>query len=248
VRILSLSIAAAGLTAAFGACGSSGPATPDAKPDAPVDASGDAGRCPGEVFFTGAYVDWDSTTASFHGIAFAEFQVEGTTDAQHMDQTSPNGRAELCIPPTGRSNVKITPMTGDDHLPAHFTADPAVFADGSIFDVRGITAARAGTFFSSSPPTGVAIGTYDAGKGDLFVEQLGTPVALTFSGGTVGAIVTSPDGVTWDASSPPMNQKYWLFANVTLGGTPHISGAMTGNGDVPMLAGEWTITTVVGAP
>jgi hypothetical protein len=239
VRILASSIAAAVLGAACG-CGSS-PASPDANPDARPPDAGDAGRCPGSLFFTGAYVDWDSSNANFHGIAFAEFQVEGTTDPQNMDQTSPNGRAELCIPTTGRSNVKITSMTGDDHIPAHFTADPAVFADGSIFDVRGITAARAASFFTAE-----GIGAYDAGKGLLQVEQLGTPATITFSGGTAGAVLSSPDGLTWTVGTA--NQKYVLFANVAINGTPHVAGAMTGNGDVPMLAGEMTITTVVGGP
>jgi hypothetical protein len=242
VRILVPSIAAAMFAAACGACGSSGPAKPDAMPDGKPDA-GDAGMCAGELLFTGAYVDWDSTDTNFHGISFATWKVEGSTDASQMTTTAPNGRVVMCIPASGRSNIKVTPMSGDTHLPAHFTADPAVFADGSIFDVRGITAARAGTFFTAE-----GIGSYDAGKGNLLVEQLGTPVALTFSGGTVGAVLTSPDGLTWDTSSPPMNQKYTLFANVQISGTPHLAGAKTGNGDVPMLAGELTITTVDGGP
>jgi hypothetical protein len=244
VRPLFVSIAAASLATACGACGSP-KGMPDANPDAAIDA-GDAGRCPGELFFTGAYVDWDSSDTNFHGVAFAEFQIEGTTDPPHMDQTSPNGRAELCIPTGARSNIKITPMTGDAHLLAHFTADPMVFTNGNIFDVRGITAARATEFFSSAPPTGVAIGSYDATKGDLEVEQLGTPVTLTLTGATAGATLSSPDGLTWTVGAP--NQKYVLFANVTVTGTPHLSGAVTGNGDVPMLPGEWTITAVIGAP
>ena len=237
MRILVPSIAAALFAVACSACGSSGPANPDAPiADARPPDAGDAGVCPGLLFFTGAYEDWDSTDASFHGIAFATWQVEGSTSSNETDTSAPNGRVLLCIPAAARSSIKVTPMSGDAHLPGHFIADPAVFSDGSIFDVRGITAARAATQF----------GSYDAGKGDLEVEQLGTPAVLTFSGGTVGSIFTSPDGMTWTAGAAA--QKYVMFANIDINGTPHISGAMTGNGDVPMLAGEITLTTVVGGP
>ena len=79
----------------------------------PPDA--DNSQCPGALFLTGAYVDWDSTAANFHGVAFATWQL----DASHTDQTAPNGRVQLCIPATGRSLIQVTSMNGDSHLNGH---------------------------------------------------------------------------------------------------------------------------------
>src|SRR5262245_22860916 len=65
----------------------------DAGPDAPPDTSDVCGAA--GVFFTGEYVDWDSTTTEFLGIFKATFTVRG--DAARTDETSPNGRWEMCI-------------------------------------------------------------------------------------------------------------------------------------------------------
>ncbi|HTJ42187.1 MAG TPA: hypothetical protein VL463_08825 [Kofleriaceae bacterium] len=206
---------------------------PHSNPDAAIDAPVDA-MCAGELFLTGAYVDWDSTDASFHGVAFATFFL----DAQHMDQASPNGRIEMCIPATGRSNITVTSNAGDTHLPGRFVADPAVFANGRIFAARGITPVRAASFFTAQSLT------YDDTKADLVVEQLGGPVALTLTGATAEATLTSNDGIAWAAGA---DGKFVLFANVTVTGTPHVEGPAIGAGDVPMSNGEWTMTTVVGS-
>lgn len=218
-----------------------GPTEPlvvDAGVDAAVDAS-DGGRCPGELFMTGPYVDWDSTDAVFHGIAFATFAIEGDANPAHMDVTSPNGRAELCIPSTGRFLLKVTPAGGDAHLAGHYLADAAVFTGGRVFAARGITAARAASFFTAQGLT------YDAAKADLEVEQLGTPVALTLTGATAEKTLSSADGITWTADSNTGH--YVLFANVTVTGTPHVAGPSIGGGDVPMVTGELTMTSVVGS-
>ena len=206
---------------------------PHSNPDAAIDAPVDA-MCAGELFLTGAYVDWDSTDANFHGVAFATFAL----DATHMDQASPNGRIEMCVPSTGRSNIKVTSNTGDAHLAGHFMADPAVFTNGRIFAARGITPTRAASFFTAQSLT------YDDTKADLIVEQLGGPVALTLTGATAGATLTSPDGIAWSAGN---DGKFVLFANVTVTATPHLAGPAIGAGDVPMVNGEWTMTTVVGS-
>jgi hypothetical protein len=225
--------------AALSAC--TGPQEPSFIVDAAVDAApdaGDAGRCPGELFLTGPYVDWDSTDAAFHGIPFATFQIENDPNPLHMDQTSPNGRAEMCIPATGRSLIKVTPQSGDMHLPAHFIADAAVFTGGRTFAARGATPTRLGMFFTDQ------MMTYDSTKADLEVEQLDTPVALTLTGATAAKTLSSPDGITWTPDST--TGVYVLFANVTVTGTPHLDGPSIGAGDLPMQPGELTITTVVG--
>lgn len=215
--------AAAALALALAGCPSSS-GTPDSQFD-------DNGRCPGELFLTGEYVDWDSTDANFHGVAFATFAL----DASHMDQTSPNGRVEMCIPKSGRSLVAVTSMSGDDHLAGHFIADPAVFGGGAFFSLRGITPARAASFFTAQGAT------YDAGKADLLVNEVGTPVTLSLGGANAAAVWSSPDGVTWATGA---SGKYVLFANVTVTGSPTLSGPSTGAGAVPMLPGEWTMTAV----
>ena len=213
----------------------SGPAaTPDASVDAPMfDA--DTTTCPGAEFLTGAYVDWDSTDANFHGVAFASWVLGSQTD-----MTAPNGRVQLCIPTTGRSLVTVTSKSGDAHLNGHFIADAAVFADGRVFDARGITATRAAQFFTDN-----AIGTYDPGKGLLLVHESGTPVALTLSGATAQAMLSSPDGVTWTAGSS--TGKFVLFTNISVTGTPHLAGPATGAGDIPIVNGEITMTSVIGS-
>ncbi len=201
---------------------------------APPDAATDAGTCPGAEFLTGAYVDWDSTDTNFHGIAFATWQLGAQTDI-----TAPNGRVQLCIPTTGRSLITVTSKSGDTHLNGHFIADSAVFADGRVFDARGITPARAAQFFTDN-----AIGTYDPAKGLLFVHESGTPVALTLTGATAEAMLSSPDGITWTPGSS--TGKFVLFTNVSVTGTPHLAGPATGAGDIPMVTGEITMTSVIG--
>ena len=223
------------LFAASACSACSGPSSPVT--DAPIDSAADADTttCPGAEFLTGAYVDWDSTDANFHGVAFASWVLGAQTD-----MTAPNGRVQLCIPTTGRALITVTSKSGDAHLNGHFIADAAVFADGRVFDARGITAARAAQFFTDN-----AIGTYDPGKGLLFVHESGTPVALTLSGATAQATLSSPDGITWTPGSS--TGKFVVFTNVTVTGTAHLAGPATGAGDIPMVNGEITMTSVIGS-
>ena len=231
------------LVAVVGLGGCSGPSgTPDAAFDAAADAAvdgptPDAAPCAGETFLTGEYVDWDSTDTNFHGIAFATFQIEGDSTPAHMDQSSPNGRIEMCIPSGARALIAVTSDTGDDHLAGHFIADAAVFADGRFFSLRGLTPTRAGTFFTDHGLT------YDAGKGQLLVNETGTAAALTLTGATSDAPLASDDGVAWAAGA---TGTYVLFPNVVVTGTPAIAGAATGAGDVPIQTGELTMTAVIG--
>jgi len=236
--------AAAGLAVALALAGCSGPSgSPDATVDAPADGpvdgpTADAARCPGEVFLTGEYVDWDSTDTNFHGIPFATFQIEGDSTPAHMDQSSPNGRIEMCIPGGARSLIKVTSDTGDTHMAGHYLADAAVFADGRFFSLRGLTPARAATFFTDNSLT------YDPNKGQLLVNETGTPATIALTGATSDAPLASDDGVAWAAGA---SGKYVLFPNVVVTGTPAISGAATGDGDVPIQTGELTFTSVIGS-
>src|SRR5262245_5891888 len=65
----------------------------------------DNGSCGDQLRFTGEYVDWDTTDATFCGIADAVVMADG---GRAMDSTAPNGRFDLCIPrtnPTTRLTV-----------------------------------------------------------------------------------------------------------------------------------------------
>jgi hypothetical protein len=217
------------LLAIAGCSSCSGPSgTPDAPP-------ADAGKCGAEAAVYGELVDWDSSSASFHGVPFVKFQIEGDADPAHTDTTPPNGRIEMCAPPSGRALIKLTPGNVDVHVAGHFIADPAFFAGGRTFSLRIFTAARAASFFSEHGLT------YDAAKADLLVQEAGTPAALTLTGATAEATLASADGITW---APGASGKYVLFANVTVTGAPAIAGPSIGSGPVPMIAGELTMTSV----
>jgi hypothetical protein len=213
---------------------------PKNQPDAGDIAMFDAGRCGNDLFFTGGYEDWDSTANSFHGIAFATFQIDGDATPAHMAQTAPNGRVEMCIPKAGRTLIKVTPMAGKGYLDGHFIADAAVFAAGRVFVARGITDGRAPGFYGTFGML------FDSGLGHLLVQQQGTPVALTLTGATFEKSLASPDGVNWTADKTA--DKFVLFANVAAkgGATPHLAGPSIGAGDIPIVAGELTMTSVVG--
>ncbi len=232
----------------LGAC--PGPeVAPDARPldaplDAAIDAGPDAGRCAGELFLTGEYVDWDSTSTMFHGVANATFDLDDDADPAHTDQTSPNGRAELCIPATGRHRITITPASPSDYMIGHFVADAAVFASGRIFSLRGLTMARAGTFYAAFPPL-----AFDAGKPQLLVQVAGTPVPITLGGASAEAtLVYDKAANTWAAGGTNTGTgDAVLFANLD-GTAPTISGATIGDGALTAVAGELTMITVVGGP
>ncbi|MCE9576608.1 MAG: hypothetical protein K8W52_25900 [Deltaproteobacteria bacterium] len=230
---------------ALGAC--PGPeATPDARPvDAAVDAPGgpDAAQCAGELFLTGEYVDWDSTDTNFHGVANATFAIDNDANPAHTDLTSPNGRAELCLPATGRSRITITPAAaGPQYLIGHFVADAAVFASGRIFSLRGLTPARASTFYAQFAPL-----AFDAGKPQLLVNVSGTPVPITLGGASAEAtLVYDKTAGTWSAGGTNTGTgNLVLFANLD-GSAPTISGATIGDGALTATAGELTMITVVG--
>jgi hypothetical protein len=214
----------------------------DAPPDAPIDAGPDAGRCAGELFLTGEYVDWDSTSTSFHGVANATFAIDNDANPAHQDLTSPNGRAELCMPATGRSRITITPATGQPYLIGHFVADAAVFASGRIFSLKGLTTTRASTFYAGFPPL-----TFDAGKPQLLVQVSGAPVAITLTGATAGkTLVFDKAQDLWtEGGSNTGTGSMVLFTNLSTT-TPTITGATIGDGALDAVAGELTMITVVG--
>src|SRR5262245_9980480 len=80
----------------------------DGGPDAPPDTSEMCGAT--AVYFTGEYVDWDSSAIGFLGIFDATLTVRG--DATRTDRTSPNGRWELCLANDPMVLVDVVPQGG----------------------------------------------------------------------------------------------------------------------------------------
>jgi hypothetical protein len=222
-----------------GACCSSSPKKPDAQIDSPPDSPPDAFSCPASRFFTGEYVDWDSTTNTFCGINQATFQVTG--DATRIDHTNPNGRFQLCLAVPQATRVDITPPTTPSEclvptstytMPGLTIADPAVIATGELFSLRDFTVARQATL-------GV---TLDAAKGHVFVhvDKTAQPVSLSASSDPGQAW----SGTAWAAGTQGSNV---FFSNVTAGTTTvSMTGGAVGTGSVPVEAGKITYLTLVG--
>lgn len=215
------------------ACSDDAPAT-DAAVDAPPDAGLDAPGCGADVFLTGEYVDWDSTTTDFHGVFEARWTVRGP-DATRTILSNPNGRVELCIVP---SAVSIIDVTKTGYLPGVFVADPAVYLPaGPTFSSRGLTTSRANTFYES-----LAI-VFDPTKAHVLVHQH-APQAIALTGGGTAFAVDNGDDTTWTAGS---TGGLVLFANVDVGtGTATLSapGSFVGPTTLPLVAGTLTMTSI----
>ncbi len=219
----------------------SDPATPDAVIDAPIDArrdAPDAGPCGVDTFLTGDFVDWDSTTVNFKGIFNASFTVDGA--ATRTDQTSPNGRFELCIAATPRTRLFVdAPGTGTTgYVDGLLIADQPVLAAAGSISTRSFTNARALSFYTEQNITG----GYDVGKAHLLVQTIGTPRAITLDR---AASPRALNGTTWTASAAGSEV---LFGNldpmqdqVVVGS----SGVVLGAGAVPLVAGKITFVTLV---
>lgn len=206
----------------------------DAAPDAPPDGPDvDAGPCGADFFLTGAYEDWDSTSASFDGIENAVWTVRGASTRTFT--TNPNGRVELCIASGAPSTIDVVTT---DYTPAIYLADPAVFAPPGLFffQVKGIHSAELGPFLQS---LGV---TLDPARGHALVQQQGTARALALTGGGTGFAVDDSEDLTWSAGT---TGGLVLFANVMPGtATLSTTGAIVGQTALPIEAGKLTITTI----
>jgi len=236
-RVVVVALAVVAGVAAAG-CSDDAPAV-DAAVDAPDDGevdSADAGRCgASEVFLTGEYLDWDSTTNTFKGIAFATWTVRG--QPARTVQTNPNGRVELCIEP---GTVSIIDATATGYLPAVFVADPAVYATpGTYFTAKGITITRRDTFY----PGELGVG-FDGGSAQVLVQEQGTPRPLNLTPTASSFVVDNSDDLTWTAGD---SGGLVLFVNVAVGGgtaTLASNPAFVGPTELPLEAGTLTITSV----
>jgi len=227
---------------------SGGGASPDARPaDAPVDAVGvDAGpdafdRCPGELTFTGDYVDWDSSEQSFHGIFDAE--LHEVDDPGNSARTAPNGRGVLCVTPGVDTDVAYS---HPDYLPMVFSMDAAAMAAGP-FSTKGLEPARADSLFGDelsltrNPAAAVAL---------IEVRRFpgGEPVVgatVTLGNGHDG-VFTRDAAAAWQPGATITDDAWVLFTNVDGAGQVDGDGGSYGTTSVTVTPPDGT--SCVGRP
>ena len=213
--------------------------------DAAVDASsGDASdTCPGQLLFTGDYVDWDSTTLDFMGVFDATVTEVG--NPSNSVQTAPNGRAIMCLPASLTSAVDFTHA---QYATVRYTASPEATAAGP-FSIQGLTAARATTLFQEigkSREAGraqVLVGVYDYGA-DTHV----TGAAISLGNNNEGGYIDDGTGKYTDGATVT-NDRFVFFANVEVGGgtttvqvTPPAGKSCTGVGEIQLVADQIAAT------
>lgn len=206
------------------ACGDSDGTSPDASPgvidaaqtdsnlaDAALDA--DNSICPGELLFTGEYVDWDSGPDAFLGIPDAEISLVASPDT--TARTAPNGRVILCVPPDlGTASFSfIQPM----YLPLRYTTTAEILGKGA-FALRGLTENRIAALHETELQV-----TRDATRALVLVaiqdfqsQELGIPVigaSASLGADHDGAFVAGESG-SYGAGNTLTNGLFVLFANV----------------------------------
>jgi hypothetical protein len=201
--------------AACEACGNGDPGV-----DGPPD------PCAPKMTFTGEYVDWDSG-ASFMGIPQATFALRG--DPALTDQTAPNGRFEMCIPPAD-GFVDITPMTGSSYVGGTVVVDHTVLQFLPVQSYRSFTAMRSADF------------AFDASKAHVYVHVVGA--ANTVVLGKPAGVTKIFDGSAWVDGATGTD---FYFGNVATGGPTKltVTGApVYGGASVPLTAGAFTYVTL----
>ena len=213
-------------------CGGGGEGGVDATPVVDIDNA----SCGDLLNFTGELVDADSTSGTFCGVNNA--MLSGAA----MDNTSPNGRFEMCIPAMGVANLTLTPpgtasscsnMPGTYTLPAIAVANPATIRAGAFWSGRMITMQRMATL----------VPNFDAAKAHVMVHVEGQKraVAILATHGTAQAF----SGTSWAAGEMGTDV---LFPNVDVAnGTTMLTvvGGAIGTGPIPLQAGKLTLVTVL---
>jgi hypothetical protein len=231
------------MTIGLTSCGPS-PGTADAAidgaPDGAPDAVPDAAGCGADLFFTGEYLDWSSTTTTFLGLGGTTWSVRG--DTSRTDVSNFNGRVELCISRTGNSVIDAVDTANPlVYLDGVFVVDPAVFLpSGSYFSAKNFTTTAAEDFYQQTFGAG-----FDAARGHLLVQKLGPPIPITSSLGGTAVAVDNADDLTW---TPGNSGGLVLFANIDLSSgtqTTLSSGtAFVGPTTIQLEPGKLTMTTI----
>jgi hypothetical protein len=234
------------IVALIGACSSrSGTHAPDAAiADSTADAASGSDADLVDYPFTGAFLDWDSTTA-------APCPIVGATWAAHYDAsrtttTDASGTFTLTLaswlnildvtPPAGAS--ACASPSASYTIPGIAIPTPAVIHAGGAFEARSLTTARVATFYASFGAT------FDASRGQLFVHVDGAPraVSISYPSGPAQAF----DGNAWGTGATGVDV---FFPNIDLSGgmmpAVTVDGGATGTGGVPLAAGSITYMTVI---
>jgi hypothetical protein len=199
------------------ACGDDGMATVDAPPD----------PCMPEMQFTGEYVDWDSTEASFKGIFGAHFTLQG--DATKTTMTAPNGRFILCVP-AADGLADIEPMAGSEYIGGTVKIDKTVIQSGAMLSYRSFTTTRAADF------------GFDATKAHVFVHVHGGTRTVTTS--DAPGVKKQFDGTSWVDGNTGTD----IYLGNIAASTTSLSvsgGGATGASSIPLTPGEFTYLTIV---
>jgi hypothetical protein len=225
--VVSRAVTFLGLATAFAgvACSDDGGAP---TPDAP---QGSCAR--GEVFFTGELIDWDSTAAAFRGINDAALTVEG--EAARTDQTSPNGRFEVCLAGGAAiTRVTVDASSASTYLDGVAIAEVEVLAAGATPSFRSFTAMREQRFTPR----------IELGKAQVFVDVAGAQREVTLPVAYQAALAF--DGTSWAAGT---TGRAVFFLNVetrTPTTTVTMPGSFLGGKSVPLTANQLTFVTLLG--
>ena len=192
------------------------------------------------LFFTGEFVDMESTDAGFFcGILGAQFTVHG--DATRTDTSNPNGRFMLTLVPAFRTQVDITPPTAQSECsqPKSMYSHPGIIiADSNVINAGGMYSAR---MFTDADAANFG---FDMTKAQVLVHVDGTKGAVSITGTHDAA--KAFDGNAWAAGATGENV---LFPNVDpSSGTTNITmaGSTVGGGSAPLAAGTFTFVTLLG--
>ncbi|MCB9562324.1 MAG: hypothetical protein H6709_08255 [Kofleriaceae bacterium] len=246
-RWIAIATAVAGGLGAAG-CGDDGPAAPDAAtidgavPDVMVDA--DPRPCGADLYFTGGYEDWDSTSQSFLGVFGAT--VTEVADPGNTATTAPNGRSVLCLPATGTSQVTYVQQDAP-YLPARFTVDADAYR--VPYTMKGLKTARIASQFTD---LGAA---YDDTTTLVLIEVRHAPDGAQLDDVTVaiegaGAGFHRDVDNVFQAGATTAGGAYLLFPNVPPGdGDLTVTVTATGvtchaPATIAAVAGELAVTTV----
>lgn len=203
---------------------------------APPDA---APPCPGEVFFTGAYEDWDSTDMDFLGIFDATYTELG--NKSNTASTAPNGRVEMCIAADTDAMFTIAHAT---YLDAVLSMDAEANVIGG-FAINGMTPARADQLF-----TQISL-TRDTNDAQVIVALRMYPEDVPLIGAQVSIAGTNDGAFVVDGSGDYVSGdtttdgSFVLFANTQIGAgtttvtvTPPNGVTCVGVGTMGLNAGE----------
>lgn len=216
------------------ACGGGGHSQMiDAAPDTPDTPDAFDPCTGGQVFLSGEMLDWDSSNATFKGVFMAKISVDGT----QVLSTPPNGRLDVCVPPADPLVLDVDAPT--DYLDGTMIVEREAITSLHPISFRGITATRAGTFFTERGLT------FDANKAQVLVFLAGDRSSITLDRAhdatQTASDDASPGDFVWAAGD---SGRYVLFPNVDPAQATATVTDPSGAQVVPIAAGKLTLVAV----